>query len=172
MLMFIYSLLLSDAMGQNLCADGWYSDSSGRGTCSHHGGIMGNDIIPYIPVYPPPIQILTVLEKKEETAPLVTKAPDTSSNRVEVTETPVSLFFAKYKGFIAEEQCVGWVSSGGLIHCWDVYEGKMLHTRMMCSHPIDDCSNTSGEEPYNEAMKAVVEEWRKLTRPEVPSVSK
>ena len=26
-----------------VCNDGWYSSSSGRGTCSWHGGISGND---------------------------------------------------------------------------------------------------------------------------------
>lgn len=30
------------SLGGTLCSDGWLSPSSGRGTCSHHGGEVGN----------------------------------------------------------------------------------------------------------------------------------
>ncbi|HEX7677082.1 MAG TPA: hypothetical protein VF713_03085, partial [Thermoanaerobaculia bacterium] len=30
-----------DGGGPTLCSDGMYSHSSGRGTCSHHGGVSG-----------------------------------------------------------------------------------------------------------------------------------
>jgi hypothetical protein len=38
---FIFSLILSIANAGSLCNDGTVSSSSGRGTCSHHGGVSG-----------------------------------------------------------------------------------------------------------------------------------
>jgi hypothetical protein len=47
-LIFILFFILSVAFGDAVCADGWYSYSSGRGTCSHHGGISNRPIPHYI----------------------------------------------------------------------------------------------------------------------------
>ena len=181
MLLFIYSLFISNAMAQNLCSDGWYSDSSGRGTCSHHGGIMGSGVGPYIPVYLPPIQTVIISDTKTVEEAVLEATVETLPDKVVKVESstlaqsePIiaSSFYAKYKGFIEEEACVGWISSGGLQHCWDVYEGKMLHTRMTCSNPTGGCRNTSGDDPSEEAMDAIAEEWRKLTKPDSSDSSK
>lgn len=51
--MIILLFILSVAFGDAICADGWYSSSSGRGTCSHHGGVA-TWVVPNAPVYTPP----------------------------------------------------------------------------------------------------------------------
>lgn len=58
MLAFLIGMLISSASAQSICSDGWLSPSSGRGTCSHHGGVSSGDYtiprlnIPYIPPVP------------------------------------------------------------------------------------------------------------------------
>ena len=46
-------LFLSLAFGDAICADGWYSSSTGRCTCSHHGGVV-TWVVPNAPVYTQP----------------------------------------------------------------------------------------------------------------------
>jgi len=55
-LLLILSIFTADA---TTCADGWESPSSGRGTCSHHGGIASGPIVYYTPT--PPTRTLSPL---------------------------------------------------------------------------------------------------------------
>jgi len=56
-------LLLSMALATP-CADGWQSSSSGSGTCSHHGGIVGGSS-GYYPTYIPTYSAPTEKEKSQ-----------------------------------------------------------------------------------------------------------
>ena len=56
-------ILASPVLGDAVCNDGWYSNSSGSGTCSWHGGVAYwvDDIPtwepPYIPPWEPPVYL-------------------------------------------------------------------------------------------------------------------
>ena len=58
-------ILASPVLGDAVCNDGWYSNSSGSGTCSWHGGVAYwvDDIPtwepPYIPSWQPPREPIT-----------------------------------------------------------------------------------------------------------------
>ena len=49
-------ILASPVLGDAVCNDGWYSNSSGSGTCSWHGGVAYwvDDIPTWEPLYIPP----------------------------------------------------------------------------------------------------------------------
>lgn len=71
MLMLFFSLI---AHAQSICADGWVSSSSGRGTCSWHGGVAKNYV--YIPEFTQPFRCPAV-EYRCSFAPLPDYLPDT-----------------------------------------------------------------------------------------------
>ena len=126
MLAFIYSLFVSVAMAQNLCADGWYSSSSGSGTCSHHGGILGNDTtpyIPYIPYLPPRTSPFDYLAPKPIYTSTENQIEDTiADNQVEDT----SNLSVNYRGLIGSYECNGLTVNSNKVHCWVIYEGNMI----------------------------------------------
>ena len=46
-------LLIQSALAGSVCVDGWVSKSSGKGTCSHHGGISGGMVPVAVPTHVP-----------------------------------------------------------------------------------------------------------------------
>ena len=64
----IFALLFSVASMGNaratLCNDGWDSPSIGQGTCSHHGGEIGQDSVYYGPKKVIPLETLVYLQSE------------------------------------------------------------------------------------------------------------
>ena len=54
--MHLLVFIIASANAGSICSDGTRSSSTGRGTCSHHGGVSRTSyyIPPYIPTYNPP----------------------------------------------------------------------------------------------------------------------
>lgn len=53
MLIQLVTLVSGLALAGTVCSDGWVSKSSGKGTCSHHGGISGGMVPVVVPTHVP-----------------------------------------------------------------------------------------------------------------------
>ena len=76
--LFLTLSFLTTFANATTCNDGWESPSSGRGTCSHHGGIAGGSI-GYYPAYSPnepaPTTPIPVTQARLPSIPPDTTAP-------------------------------------------------------------------------------------------------
>ena len=87
-------VMASPVLGDAVCNDGWYSSSSGSGTCSWHGGVAYwvDDIPTWEPPYVPPWEPDPIddLFSTTSTIPSGTTPPNFDYPTIPSTTTPIT----------------------------------------------------------------------------------